>query len=324
MKKNLLSLLILLGSLQTASAKAYIIAPPNYWEDSSKVDSTLNTNQAVFTFQIMNVPDLKNKVIRYSIDGVEKAGKFTGGNTFETYTTPGRHIFQFYADRVHEEVYTDSILIGSQQHIYMSVFFNAVYNDMQVRPAKPVIYLYPMEETDVTVSLDIKGTDAFLYPAYEDEWSFTAYPNGDLVFGEKTYNYLFWESTQIIQENPIDEMTGFVVEKNNVVAFLEKTLDKAGLSSKEQADFITYWAPQLVANDLNYIHFIFNDACDQFAELSISPEPDAIYRIYMLWSPLDKPIYVKEQKIETLSTDGFTVLEWGGMELPPRTINETL
>ena len=43
---------------------------------------------------------------------------------------------------------------------------------------KPVIYLYPEEETEVTVKLDYNGTLTSTYPAYGDGWTVTAQPDG--------------------------------------------------------------------------------------------------------------------------------------------------
>ena len=42
--------------------------------------------------------------------------------------------------------------------------------------AKPVIYLYPEEETEVTVSLDFDGTLTSTYPDYGEGWTVTAAP----------------------------------------------------------------------------------------------------------------------------------------------------
>ena len=60
--------------------------------------------------------------------------------------------------------------------------------------AKPVIYLYPEQETTVSVSLDYAGTLTATYPAYEDGWRVTAEPDGTLYDenGDE-YSYLFWE-----------------------------------------------------------------------------------------------------------------------------------
>lgn len=46
--------------------------------------------------------------------------------------------------------------------------------------AKPVIYLYPEETTDVTVALDCAGRLTCTYPAYGEGWSVTANPEARL------------------------------------------------------------------------------------------------------------------------------------------------
>ena len=46
--------------------------------------------------------------------------------------------------------------------------------------AKPVIYLYPEQETTVSVSLDYAGTLTATYPAYDNGWTVTAEPDGTL------------------------------------------------------------------------------------------------------------------------------------------------
>ena len=57
--------------------------------------------------------------------------------------------------------------------------------------AKPVIYLYPEEETQVTVQLDYAGELTCTYPAYQDGWTVTASPDGTLTDNQgHTYNYL--------------------------------------------------------------------------------------------------------------------------------------
>ena len=60
--------------------------------------------------------------------------------------------------------------------------------------AKPVIYLYPEQQTEVAVSLDYDGTLTAAYPAYENGWRVTAEPDGTLHDENgNEYSYLFWE-----------------------------------------------------------------------------------------------------------------------------------
>ncbi len=93
------------------------------------------------------------------------------------------------------------------------------------------------------------------------------------------------------------------------------------MTTKEQADFITYWGPQLAKNKLNQVHFKFNDDCTEFATFEITPEPKTVYRIYILWKPIEKSILLEEQFIEPVIRDGFTVMEWGGLIVPPMPTN---
>lgn len=61
--------------------------------------------------------------------------------------------------------------------------------------AKPVIYLYPEAETDVTVTLDYDGELTCVYPVMNgNSWMVTASPDGTLTDAVgQTYNYLYWE-----------------------------------------------------------------------------------------------------------------------------------
>ena len=73
----------------------------------------------------------------------------------------------------------------------------------------------------------------------------------------------------------------------NVTSFLEKSLTQFGFTSEEMADFITYWAPSMKDNPNLYICFVYNEACNVFAELSVTPQPDVLARFYMLWTPIE-------------------------------------
>ena len=75
--------------------------------------------------------------------------------------------------------------------------------------AKPVIYLYPREETNVDVTLDYDGRLTCTYPKYTGGWSVTARPDGTLTDGAgQSYNYLYWEGED---RNEYDFSRGFCV-----------------------------------------------------------------------------------------------------------------
>jgi len=303
---------VLVSSLSFGQVTPYIQAIP--LSDTSVRDKSLSKKEAVFKFIFENINDANtNREIHYSIDDQAAIVKMEENSFIELTTTPGEHRFQFYYSEDYFEINTGSLSIKAQHRDQYTINFREAI--MTIQPAKPVIYLYPKTEIDVKVQLDIKGTSTFMYPTYSDSWKFTAFPNGDLHFGERHYNYLFWESEQQIR-NPLHEkQSGFIVHREEAVNFLEGKLSEAGLSSKEQADFITYWGPQLQKSEYNFVRFEFNEECNQYAEMSITPQPDNIYRVYMIWHPVDEKYKVFEQKITPAVREGFTVIEWGGYEI---------
>ena len=104
--------------------------------------------------------------------------------------------------------------------------------------AKPVLYLYPEEETEVAVRLDYDGDLTCTYPAYEDGWTVTAAPDGTLTDeAGQTYNYLYWEG---VTRTAYDFSRGFCVPGADTAAFLEDALAQLGLTSL--GDLLRSWA----------------------------------------------------------------------------------
>ncbi len=72
-----------------------------------------------------------------------------------------------------------------------------VNNDPPMFAAKPVIYLYPEEETNVSVRLTVDGRLTCTYPAYKNSWQVTAMPDGTLKDKNgQIYNYLYGRQKQ--------------------------------------------------------------------------------------------------------------------------------
>jgi uncharacterized surface anchored protein len=177
---------------------------------------------------------------------------------------------------------------------------------------KPVIYLYPEEETAINVQLEYDGELTHSYPKYPtDGWEITASPDGTLKDqNQKEYYALFWEGNPNKQDTPNE---GFVIPGDQTVAFLEESLETLGLNRREANEFIMFWMPQMENNAYNFIHFSTKEYTDR-AKLLITPKPETIIRVMMLTKPLthriDMPLQViSSQKIER---KGFTVVEWGG------------
>ena len=177
---------------------------------------------------------------------------------------------------------------------------------------KPVIYLYPEAETDVTVRLDYAGDLTCTYPAYDGTWRVTAAPDGTLTDERgQTYRYLYWEGTDNVQ---YDFSEGFCVPGSETAAFLEDALAQLGLTRAEANEFIIYWLPQMEQNAYNLISFQ-SDAYTDAAKLTITPQPDTLLRVFMAWKPLTSAVEISPQPLTAPERTGFTAVEWGGAKV---------
>ncbi len=177
--------------------------------------------------------------------------------------------------------------------------------------AKPVIYLYPEEETTCSVKVDLDGSLTCTYPEHgKDGWqNFTARPDGTLIFPDGSEYYcLYWEGRA--QLDP-DFSRGFCVKGSDTAAFLAKVLPEIGLTAREANEFIIYWLPILQKNPYNLISFQ-GEAYTSTAELEITPAPDSLLRVYMAAKPLTAHVEIEPQTFDGFERNGFTVVEWGG------------
>ncbi len=177
---------------------------------------------------------------------------------------------------------------------------------------KPVIYLYPQEKTDVTVTLDFGGELVCTYPKSEGMWRITAQPDGTLTDEKGTeYSYLFWEGESAFE---FDFSKGFCVKGEDTAVFLETALAQLGLTRKEANEFIVYWLPLMETNEYNVISFQGANY-EEHAKLNIEPAPDTTIRVYMAWYGTDEEIEIEPQDLTAPEREGFTVIEWGGSEV---------
>lgn len=178
---------------------------------------------------------------------------------------------------------------------------------------KPVIYLYPKSEQTVSVKLDYKGKLTCTYPNYKDGWKVVAHPDGKLIntSDNKEYSYLYWEG---VSNHKWDMSKGFVVKGSDTQNFLQEKLQYLGLTPKEYNEFIVYWLPIMQNNKYNLITFA-GEEYNNLAQLKITPKPDSILRVMMIFKPLDKSVQIEEQKLTPFERKGFAVVEWGGTEI---------
>ena len=195
----------------------------------------------------------------------------------------------------------------------------------EVLDEKPVVYVYPEEEQGLTMTIDVKGTLDMVYPAPERQvqteegtrasWTISAAPDGTLTDASgRSYPYVFWEGP-VRQDTP---EWGFIVAREDAVPFLEEKLGQLGLSDKEAADFITYWAPRIRANEYTFVSFDASSYAQQvtysFAdEAGNQVVPDTFIRVFMTIRAADANEEVTPQVFgPTPTRSGFTAVEWGG------------
>ncbi len=191
---------------------------------------------------------------------------------------------------------------------HSTVFFTAM-------GAKPVIYLYPEEETDVHVELELTESELYTtYPKYNNGWNVTAYPDGTILNkADGTHHkYLFWDSANC--RTRYDYSNGFCVAGCDTENFLREKLTYIGLTEEEMNEFIVYWLPLMEHNKYNLITFQ-GDAYTDSAKLDITPTPDSLLRLFMVYVPLEEAVEIEPQQLATFERKGFTVVEWGGSKI---------
>ena len=198
------------------------------------------------------------------------------------------------------------------------VIIGAIFAGRQNDPseivlAKPVIYLYPEEKMEVSVKLNCSGELTASYPAYNDGWTVTAEPDGTLYDHSdgREYSYLFWEGPGDVE---FDFSAGFCVPGKDTAAFLQDALARQGLTPREYNEFIVYWMPLMQGNAYNVISFQGKNYTDA-AQLSVTPEPDSVLRVFMAWYGTDEPVELAPQEFAPFEREGFTLVEWGGSEV---------
>ena len=189
-------------------------------------------------------------------------------------------------------------------------FTNAKYMPA-VECGKPVIYLYPEKDTDVSVQVAPAGGFSVTEPVYNNGWFVNAKPSGELYnyADNTTYPYLFWEGFGLNYSRP---EKGFVVAKADVEKFLAEKLSAMGLIEKEYNEFIEFWLPKMQDKNYYFITFVPQAQFDKLAPLNIEPKPDTVIRVFMDYEGLDNYVSVQPQTIYPVERKGFTVVEWGG------------
>ena len=74
-----------------------------------------------------------------------------------------------------------------------------------------------------------------------------------------------------------------------------------------------YWLPILEKNSQSLVYFEQTVERDSYNKLLISPQPDSVLRLAIHVKKVNNKVNIKEQKLNTFTRKGFTVVEWGGV-----------
>lgn len=216
------------------------------------------------------------------------------------------------------------VLINSKNELKIQLLENP--NNGKIMVAKPVIYIYPTEKTEIDLELNFKGELLTTFPKYDKNWDVIAEQNGQ-IFDKKTnryYSSLFWDGTIDFPEEHYKYDDGFIVPKEKLTEFFIEKLGYIGLNNQETNDFIQYWLPILERNKYNFIHFLVNEKCNEIADLKVNPKPETSIRIYMEFYGLENYINCNEQQLPKTERKGFTIIEWGGADVSSKINNNEL
>ncbi|HOW51011.1 MAG TPA: carboxypeptidase-like regulatory domain-containing protein [bacterium] len=180
--------------------------------------------------------------------------------------------------------------------------------EAQAQAAKPNIYLYPLETTDVSVTLGfpLGGFVTTSIPDYGDGWQVTVDPDGTI---DGQFGYLFYEAQQPDQYQYAE---GWTVAKQGLEKFFRANLAAYGFAGREIEDFIAWWIPRLNGGPCYDLFPQTAAEIDPLITLDITPTPDSLQRLFYAVRATDAcGEHLATPLIEPFARDGFTALEWG-------------
>ena len=221
----------------------------------------------------------------------------------------------FIAIPVKKDTYQNEINVAYTNDEYNNIVkYGSIQDPNNIEVKKPIIYIYPKEETKINIKLLNSQLLTTSYPKYDNGWNVIAQPNGMLkeIEGSRNYYGLYYEGKE---HNVTMKNDGFIVKGDETIKFLEDKLEILGLNEREINEFIIYWLPKLESNKYNYIRFETLEEIESYMPLEITPKPNAIIRVVMDYKPLNEIIQIEEQKLTPQKRIGYSVIEWGGSEI---------
>lgn len=190
----------------------------------------------------------------------------------------------------------------------VSAFAFVLYESSQGTVVKkPAIYLYPTEDSIVSVKLNVNGDIIKDIPKYENGW--TVFVKKDGIIDNK-YDYLFYEAKLKNIQLPNN---GWIVEYSDLENWFDINLIKLGLNEKEANQFKEYWLTELPKSNYYEIKLFDQIFLKKNMDLIISPQPDTLIRLNFYFKPQKEKIEINQPQIVTPERNGFVAVEWGGV-----------
>lgn len=192
-----------------------------------------------------------------------------------------------------------------------------------VTTGSPWIHVYPSITQDMTVTLNPTGGVAYVQPAFthndEQSWSFKAEPNGTLRFADSlTKNSLHWEYYRyglLKAYRPTIEATdaGFVLPREELKPFVSELAHRIGLNTIETENLLSELNRQSssVTDPFVKVGFVSSSFLNTYLPLSITPQPDSLYRIYLDIRPMKTRPHTVAPQLPIIDRSGSIVVETG-------------
>ena len=313
--RNYFFILILILSACASTKKQYTSSNTgefyafDYIEDAPFTASCIKGN----LFQENGEPLLFATVRVYDSTGVLRSGVATDEHGAFQLCLPYEGMAKLQVD--YTGYISQSISIPLKYEKTLIFDDTLVIEEPKVELLKPLIYLYPTKDTKVKVEVDVKdGKLKHCYPRYDKGWKVKAKLDGTLKDKKgRSYYGLYWEADVY---NEMSFSNANLVAKENLIQFLESSLDALGLTEREANEFIMFWLPRLEENDYNLIHFSTEEYKNR-VPLKVKPEPDQQIRIMMLYAPATKNTLFPIQLLKRVERkkDAFVLVEWGGAKI---------
>lgn len=211
---------------------------------------------------------------------------------------------------VEKNHYVASDIVDNLEEKTLSTYPFPEFGDEE-KYCKPVIYLYPEEEMELTIKFLNEDNLLTTYPKYNNEWNVIVKEDGT-IYDEsgRSYYALFFDEKNT---NPCEFNEGFYVTKDNAIEFLEEKLDILGFTEREANEFIMFWLPILEQNEQSVVYFEQTLERNENCPLYFSTTPDSMLRVTIHIKKVDGFVDVKEQQLYSFERKGFCVVEWGGV-----------